>query len=622
MPQPSEKSTSRNAPARSPQGRGPGQHHGAFLFGKPEKAKNIKGTLLRIWTYLRREKWTLVLIFFLVMVTTGLSLLNPYLFGVAIDTFIAEGDIPGLLRIGLLIIAVALVEGVIGYFQAILMAYISQRTIRNIRKDLFANLQTLSLRYFDQHPHGELMSRLTNDVENISRVLSESATQIISSVLSLVGVAVMMFVINVPLAFVSLLIIPLMVMMTKYISRHTRQGYRDQQTYLGDLNGIIEETISGQRVVQAYVQEQNSIKSFDQTNQKLKKAAIYAQVFSGALGPLNNFVMNTGYTIVAAAGGLLAINNLASIGTIGAFVTYSRRLGMPLNQIASIYNQIQSAIAGAERIFEVMDEESELKDLPEALSLDDVKGRVVFNQVDFGYEENVPVLKKVSLHAEPGQTIALVGPTGAGKTTIINLLSRFYDINDGEIRIDDHEIKQYKKLDIRRQLGVVLQDTFLFADTVMENIRYGRLDATDEEVIEAAKLANAHQFIHRLPDGYQTVLSERGANFSQGQRQLLAIARAVLANPSILILDEATSSVDTRTEVNIQQALLRLMEGRTSFVIAHRLSTIRKADMIMVINHGEIIESGTHDELLKRQGFYYNLYMSQFKGKVEAVIAA
>lgn len=409
-------------------------------------------------------------------------------------------------------------------------------------------------------------------------------------------------------------------MMTKYISKHTRQGYRDQQARLGDLNSIIEETISGQRAVQAYVREDTVIEEFSEMNQKLRKASIYAQVFSGAMGPLNNLIMNTGYTIVAAVGGILAINGLASVGTIGSFVTYSRRLGMPLNQIAQIFNMIQSAIAGAERVFQVMDEKPELLDLEKALPLEDVKGKVVFDNVDFGYEKDVPVLKKISINAEPGQTIALVGPTGAGKSTIINLLSRFYDIDSGEIYIDGHELRKYKKLDIRRQLGVVLQDTFLFADTVMENIRYGRLDATDEEIIEAAKLANAHQFIHRLPDGYETVLSERGSNFSQGQRQLLAIARAVLADPGILILDEATSSVDTRTEVHIQQALLRLMEGKTSFVIAHRLSTIRNADKILVINDGEIIETGTHDELIAQEGFYFNLYTSQFKGKMEAIL--
>ena len=614
--QPEPRKSSNSKPAMGP---GRGGRHG-WMMGEPQKAKNIKGTLLRVWEYLEQQKVTLILVFFMVILSTGLSLINPFLFGRALDTVIPDKDLPGLARIAMLIILTTVGSGVISYFQMVTMAKLSQRAVREIRKDLFANLQTLSLSYFDQHPHGELMSRLTNDVENVSRVLSESATQIISAVISLVGVAGMMFFINVPLAVVSLLVIPLMVIVTKYISKHTRKGFRDQQARLGDLNSIIEETISGQRAVQAYTREDTVLEEFSETNQKLRKASIYAQVFSGAMGPLNNLIMNTGYTIVAAVGGMLAVNDLASVGTIGSFVTYSRRLGMPLNQIAQIYTQIQSAIAGAERVFEVMDEKPELIDVDDALPLENVKGSVVFNAVDFAYEKDKPVLKKVTLNANPGQTIALVGPTGAGKTTIINLLSRFYDISAGEIFIDDHELREYKKLDIRRQLGVVLQDTFLFADTVMENIRYGRLDATDEEVIEAAKLANAHQFIHRLPDGYNTILAERGSNFSQGQRQLLAIARAVLADPGILILDEATSSVDTRTEIHIQEALLRLMEGRTSFVIAHRLSTIRNADNILVINNGEIIETGTHEELIAQEGFYYNLYMSQFKGKMEAVL--
>ena len=612
--QPENQKKQAEQPQEPPRGR-----HG-WMHVKPQKAKNIKGTLLRIWKYLSHQKWALVAILLMVLASTGLSLLGPYLFGLAIDTAIPSADLQRLMTIALILVSTKIGEGIISYFQMVTMATLSQKVVREIRKDLFGNLQTLSLHYFDQHPHGELMSRLTNDIENVSRVLSESATQIISAVISLLGVAGMMFYINVPLALVSLLVIPLMVMMTKYISKHTRQGYRDQQARLGDLNSIIEETISGQRAVQAYVQEEAVTEEFSEMNEKLKKASIYAQVYSGAMGPLNNLIMNTGYTIVAAVGGVLAVNDLASVGTIGSFVTYSRRLGMPLNQIAQIYNMIQSAIAGAERVFEVMDEKPELTDRENALPLEDVKGKVVFNDVDFSYEEGVPVLKKVSINAEPGQTIALVGPTGAGKTTIINLLSRFYDIDSGSIFIDEHELREYRKLDIRRQLGVVLQDTFLFADTVRENIRYGRLDATDEEVVEAAKLANAHQFIHRLPDGYDTVLSERGSNFSQGQRQLLAIARAVLADPGILILDEATSSVDTRTEVHIQQALLRLMEGRTSFVIAHRLSTIRNADKILVINDGEIIETGTHQELIDMEGFYYNLYTSQFKGKIEAIL--
>ncbi|TFG69397.1 MAG: ABC transporter ATP-binding protein, partial [Anaerolineales bacterium] len=380
-------------------------------------------------------------------------------------------------------------------------------------------------------------------------------------------------------------------------------------------NGIIEESITGQRVVKAYVREQAVIQQFDKINFELRVASTRAQIYAGTLGPLSNFINNVGYAIVAGAGGWMAVQGAATVGTIISFVNYARRFSWPLNQLLNLYNQIQSAIAGAERVFEVLDEVPELADMPDAVSLGNVKGDVVFDDVCFGYEPDVPVLKHVSLHAEPGQTIALVGPTGAGKTTIVNLLTRFYDINSGQIRIDGIDIRQVKKAELRRKLGIVLQDTYLFAAPVIENIRYGRLAATDEEVIAAAKLANADQFIHRLPQGYQTELSERGSNLSQGQRQLLAIARAILADPGILILDEATSSVDTRTEKNIQEAMLRLMEGRTSFVIAHRLSTIREADKILVINEGEIIEHGTHEELLDAQGFYHHLYFSQFKGQ-------
>jgi ATP-binding cassette subfamily B protein len=361
------------------------------------------------------------------------------------------------------------------------------------------------------------------------------------------------------------------------------------------------------------------IDEFDETNDALVEAATRAQIFAGTMGPLSNFVNNVGFAIVAGAGGWMAVQNVATVGTIVSFVNYARRFTRPLNQIANLYNQIQSAIAGAERVFEVLDETPELADEADAVPLQEIRGDVRFEDVCFGYEADVPVLKHVDLHAEPGQMIALVGPTGAGKTTIVNLLTRFYDIDSGEILIDGIDIRDAKIADLRRSLGIVLQDTYLFATTVMENIRYGRLDASDEEVVAAAKLANADQFIHRLPKGYETELSERGSNLSQGQRQLLAIARALLADPRILILDEATSSVDTRTEKNIQEAMLRLMEGRTSFVIAHRLSTIREADKILVVNDGEIIERGTHMVLLDARGFYYNLYVSQFKGQTDLI---
>jgi ATP-binding cassette subfamily B protein len=558
----------------------------------------------------------------LVAAASGLDLLGPYLMGRAIDEFIAQNNLPGLAWLVLAMIGVYLLSSAVAYAQAYLMAAVAQRTVRDIRSDLFTRLQSLPLRYFDQHPHGELMSRLANDVENISNVLNESVTQLISSVLSIVGVATVMFLINVRLAIVSMVTLPVMVVISQWVAKRTLRGFRAQQEQLGVLNGLIEETVTGQRVVKAYGREQAVIAQFDRNNANLREASTRAQIFAGLLGPLTNFVNNVGFAIVAGTGGWMAVNGQATVGTIAAFVSYARQFTMPLNQIANLYNAIQSALAGAERVFEVIDEPPEIVDDPDSLPLETIGGRVVFDSVCFGYEKNVPVLKNVSLHAKRGDTIALVGPTGAGKTTIVNLLTRFYEVDGGAITLDGQDIRRIRKDDLRRALGIVLQDTFLFADTVMENIRYGRLDASDEEVIAAARLANADQFIHRLPQGYQTLLSERGSNLSQGQRQLLAIARAILADPSILILDEATSSVDTRTEKHIQEAMLRLMAGRTSFVIAHRLSTIREADAILVINQGEIIERGAHPALLAARGFYYNLYMSQFKGQARPELLA
>ncbi len=601
-------------PGFGPPGRG-GPHG---MMGA-RQAKDVRGTMRRLWEYLSRQKWLLIGIVALVALSSGLALLGPYLMGIAIDTYILEGDLPGLARTAFLMIGVYAAAAFALWVQGYLMAGLAQGTVRDIRDDLFAKLQTLSLRFFDQRTHGELMSRLSNDVENVSNVLNQGLTQFISSVFSIVGVAVAMFLINWRMALVTLITTPLMVFLSAMVARQTRRGFREQQETLGKLNGMIEETITGQRVVKAYVREQAAIAEFDVANDKFRRAATRAEIFGGFMGPMMNLVNNLGLAIVAGAGGWMALQGLATVGTIASFINYAREFGRPLNQIAQLYAQIQGAIAGAERVFEILDEIPELTDAPDALPLERVAGDVVFEEVCFGYKPDVPVLKQVDFHAEPGQTIALVGPTGAGKTTIINLLTRFYDINSGRIAIDGKDIRQVKKADLRRKLGIVLQDTFLFSDTVMENIRYGRLDATDEEVIAAARLANADQFIHRLPQGYQTELSERGSNLSQGQRQLLSIARAVLADPGILILDEATSSVDTRTEKNIQEAMLRLMEGRTSFVIAHRLSTIREADSILVINDGEIIERGNHQELLAQQGFYHNLYMSQFKGQQQLV---
>lgn len=593
---------------------GPGGPGGMRMMGKVEHAKDRRGTLRRLWGYLRRQRLTLMAIAVVVALNTGLNVIGPYLLTLAIDDYILPGNLPGLARIGTLMLAVYALNSLLTWVQAYVMAGVAQQTVRDLRNDLFEHLQTLSLRFFDTRPHGDLMSRLTNDIENVNMVLSESATQLVSGVLSLVGIAAMMIWINPYLALISLVTLPFMALvLVREIVKRTRVGFREQQAALGVLNGIIEETVTGQRVVKAYNRQATVVAEFDAANLKLRGAASRAQIFAGFMGPLMNVINNLGLAIVAGAGGWLAVQGLATVGTVAGFINYARQFSRPLNEIANLYNSIQSAIAGAERVFAILDEQPEIVDRPDAQAVGQLRGDVRFVDVTFGYNPAQPVLKGVNLHAKPGQTFALVGPTGAGKTTIVNLLTRFYDIDQGQIFIDGQEIRTLKKDDLRRQLGIVLQDTYLFADTVMENIRYGRLDATDEEVIAAAQLANADQFIHRLPLGYATHLSERGSNLSQGQRQLLAIARAILADPSVLILDEATSSVDTRTEQHIQEAMLRLMTGRTSFVIAHRLSTIRSADQILVVNYGEIIEQGTHPELLARQGFYYQLYTSQFR---------
>lgn len=584
----------------------------------PAKPKNTRGTLLRLWDYLKLQKNALILSVVLVIFSILMSLLGPYLMGVALDRYIAIGDLPGLAKIAVFMLAIYLVSAATQWLQALIMVSISQRTVHQMRKVLFARMQILPLRFFDQHAHGDLMSRLTNDVENISMVLGDSLSQAMSSVLTLVGTAIMMLALNWRLALISLLTIPLMAFIVQKVSGVTLKGFRQQQKSLGQLNGLIEENITGDRVLIAYCRNQQAISDFEVVNRQLQKEAFRAQAFSLILGPVSNWVNNVGYAVIAGSGGWMSVQGLVSVGTIAAFINYAQQITRPVNQLANLINTIQSALAGAERFFEILDEEPEHQDSPDDLALQKVKGDVVFDDVSFGYQPGVPVLKHVSLHAFPGQTVALVGPTGAGKTTIINLLSRFYDVDQGAIRMDGVDIRQIRRSDLRCQLGVVLQDTFLFSATVMENIRYGRLNASDEEVMEAARLANADHFIHSLPQGYHTQLSEGAANLSQGQRQLLAIARAILADPGILILDEATSSVDTRTEKAIQEALLRLMKGRTSFIIAHRLSTIRDADNILVIENGEIMEQGSHAELLAARGAYYQLYMSQFKSLASA----
>jgi ATP-binding cassette subfamily B protein len=586
-----------------------------FVRSRIEKPEDMRGTLRRLADYARPYTRTLIVVLALVLVGTGFSLLGPFLLGRAIDRYMVTRDLTGLKGIVLLMLVVYLGDWACQVIQGRLFAIVAQKALRALRRDLFEHLQTLSLAFFDERPLGELMSRFTNDIDAINVALTQQVTQMASSLVTLAGILVMMFALNVPLALGTLLVLPLMVALTLAVGKRTRTGFRKLQGELGELNGVMEETLSGERVVQAFGQQASSLAVFDQANAAARTAGIQAQVYSMLIPPLMGILNDADMAVVAGLGGWLALRGVVSVGVIASFISYGRLFTQPLRQLADLYNGIQAALAGAERVFQTLDQRPRITDAPDAQPLDIVRGEVEFDHVDFRYVPDVPVLKDVSFVARPGQTVALVGPTGAGKTTIINLLSRFYDVQSGAICIDGLDVRQVQQDSLRRKLGVVLQDTYLFSDTVLENIRYGRLAATDDECIAAARLANADGFVRRLPQGYKTQLSERAGNISQGQRQLLAISRAVLADPRILILDEATSSVDTRTEARIQEALLRLMRGRTSLVIAHRLSTIRNADLVLVIHEGQIIERGTHDELLAQRGFYYHLYMSQFKGK-------
>jgi ATP-binding cassette, subfamily B, multidrug efflux pump len=583
--------------------------------GRIEKAKDPRSALRRLLPYLRPFRLVLAGVFGFVLIYTVLGLIGPYLMGVAIDRFISTKQVSGLMSIALWMLAIYVLYNL---FQAIAgwgMAAISQRALKQLRKDLFTQLQTLPLSFFDHNPAGELMSRLTNDIDAINQAVSQNATSLVASVLSMAGILIAMFILDVWLAMAAVLVVPIMFWFTQFIAKYTRRGFRELQKHLGELNGVMEESISGEKVVKAFRRNETVIDAFRKYNEEVQRAGVYANTYALLLMPLTNVLGNFFVIVLAGLGGWLALQGLVTVGIIATFINYGQNFINPLRQLANIYNSIQSALAGAERVFEIIDSPSEVDDAPQAVPLQAVRGDVCLEHVRFGYRPDVPIIKDMTLEAKAGQTVALVGPTGAGKTTIINLLTRFYEIDGGSIKIDGTDIRDMRKADLRRALGLVLQDTFLFSGTVMNNIRYGRLDASDEECIQAAKMADADHFIRQLPHGYQTILSERASNLSQGQRQLLAISRAILANPAILILDEATSSVDTRTEVRIQKALLRLMEGRTSFVIAHRLSTIRDADQVLVINDGEIVEKGTHQQLLDLRGFYHHLYLSQFKGQ-------
>ena len=592
-----------------------GIHAPGGRFTGGQKPKDMRGTIRRLWGLFGAEKWKLIAVFIIATLGSGVGLLGPWFIGRAVDAMATAAgvDFPKLYGIIALLAAAYVIGALLSWLQEWWIAGVAQRIVMIVRRSLFDKLQHLPLAFFDSRTHGELMSRLTNDVDNVSAMLSSSTTQLFSSVLMVLGSLSMMLYLSPILTVLTLFTVPLTLTLSGQVAKRSRARFKQQQVYLAELNGHIEEILSGQQVVKAFGQEKHVINQFDAINAKLREAGMKAQILSGIVMPMLNVVTNIGFVIVATAGGYLAVAGMITVGVIASFINYSRQFTRPLNDIANLYSTIQSAQASAERIFELMDETPEAPDGPDALPLVSPEGHVHFDNVSFEYKPGVPVLKNVTLDAVPGRTIALVGPTGSGKTTIVNLLVRFYDPASGTISLDGRDMKGWTRETLRPAFGIVLQDTHLFSGTVRENIRYGRLSATDSEVEAAAGVVGADPFIRRLPNGYDTELDESGGGFSQGQRQLLSIARAILAEPAVLILDEATSSVDTRTEMTLQQAMIRLRQGRTSFIIAHRLSTIRDADEILVIDRGEIIERGSHSDLMAQKGFYHKLYSGQFE---------
>ncbi|HEX4339137.1 MAG TPA: ABC transporter ATP-binding protein [Polyangiaceae bacterium] len=582
-------------------------------MGKIERPADAQATLRRLVGYFERFKTALVVVALLVVVYTVLGLLGPYLMGVALDRYVARRDAAGLGHIALVMLAAFFASNAVNFVANWIMASVSQRALKDIRTSLFTHLQSLPLSFFDTRPAGELMSRLTNDIDAINQAVAQNVTSLLASVLSMAGILIAMFVLDRWLALASVLVVPIMFWFTRFVAVYTRRGFKDLQRALGELNGVMEEGISGQKVVKIFRHGDAVAAAFRASNAEVYRTGVSANTYALLLMPLTSVLGNLFVIVLSGLGGFLALAGLVSVGVIATFITYGQNFINPLRQLSNLYNTIQAALAGAERVFQILDTKAEV-DAAGEHPMGDIRGDVRFDHVGFSYVPGSPVITDMSLTAKAGEMVALVGPTGAGKTTIINLLTRFYELDGGAITIDGTDLRACSKADLRRKLGLVLQDTFLFANTVLENIRYGRLDATDEEVVAAAQVADADHFIRQLPQGYQTVLSERAGNLSQGQRQLLAIARTLLANPAILILDEATSSVDTRTEARIQKSLLRLMKGRTSFVIAHRLSTIRDANQVLVIDGGRIIERGTHAALIEAGGLYRQLYVSQFKG--------
>ncbi len=605
-------------------GRGPGP------VMHVEKPKNAKGTLKKLISYIGSSKYLFISLAVVMVVITVLNLVAPALQQKAIDliTLTEERltvDRPEFFRTLIILLITYGISALFTYFQGLFSAKLSTATVRKLRYDLFAKLVKLPIKYTDTHNHGDIMSRMTNDVENISNTISSSVGALISAVLSVLGSIVIMVLYSPLMTLISILTVVLTIIVSTNMSKYMRRFYKEQQTVLGEMNGHVEEMVTGYKTVVAFSKQQKSKDEFNSISSRFRKVAIKAQILSGSMGPLMNIISNLNFILVALSGayfafeaspigGVWAPDGIITVGVIQAFILYSKQLSRPINEIANQYAQIQNSIAGAERVFAVMDSEPEKDDVKLNFNAKEVKGNISFRNIRFGYNEEKTVLGDFSLDVKQGQKIAIVGATGSGKTTIVNLLTRFYDIDSGEITIDGKNIFEIPRDELRKTIAIVLQDTVLFSETIEQNIRYGNLEASEEDVINAAKTANADRFITKLKDGYQTRLSEGGSNLSQGQRQLLSIARAVLADPPILILDEATSSVDTRTEMRIQSAMVKLMENRTSLIIAHRLSTIRDADKIIVIDNGTIAESGNHEELLEKKGCYYRLYNNQFAG--------
>lgn len=590
-----------------------------------EKAKDFKGTMKKLGVYLKPYSLSIAIVILFAIGSAAFSIVGPKILGKA-TTKLFEGimekisgvpnasiDFGYIGNIAIILVALYLVSALFGFIQSFIMAGVAQKVSYNLRKQISEKMDTLPLKYFDTRTNGEVLSRITNDVDTVSQTLNQSLSQIITSVVTLIGVLIMMFSISWIMTLATFIILPVSMILISLVVKKSQKYFKSQQEYLGHLNGQVEEVYGGHNIMKAFNREEASTRDFDELNDTLYKSAWKSQFLSGMMMPIMSFVGNLGYVLVTILGGWLTVKSIITVGDIQAFIQYVRSFNQPIAQMAQVANIMQSTAAAAERVFEFLDEEDEVKDPETSIDTSEIKGEVDFEDVHFGYNPDKIIINDFSVDVKPGQKVAIVGPTGAGKTTIVKLLMRFYDINSGSIKIDGHDIRDFKREDLRNLFGMVLQDTWLFNGTIMENLRYGRLDATDEEVKEAAKVAHVDHFVKTLPDGYNMVLNEEASNISQGQKQLLTIARAFLKDPKLLILDEATSSVDTRTELLIQKAMEKLMEGRTSFIIAHRLSTIRDADLILVMKDGDIVEQGNHEELLKKGGFYSSLYNSQFE---------